>query len=87
MAYNDPHDILSKENDNPTNNEALQDDDVYLKASITNSKPYLGEQVLVTYRIYTRVPVSNLIVKKLSSFQGFWSKSLLDNQKQFKQTT
>jgi uncharacterized membrane protein len=70
-----------------SNNEGVQDDDIYLKASITNSKPYLGEQILVTYKIYTKVPVSNLIVKKLSSFQGFWSKSLLDNKQQYKQTT
>ena len=87
VVKNTKNQKANSSNGSNTNNETLQDDDVYLKASITNSKPYLGEQVLVTYRIYTRVPVSNLIVKKLSSFQGFWSKSLLDNQKQFKQTT
>lgn len=65
----------------------LQDNDVYIKAFISNSKPYIGEQVILTYKIYTRVPVSNLMVKKLSSFQGFWSKSLTENQQQYKQST
>ncbi len=65
----------------------LQDDDVYIRATVSNTKPYIGEQVLLTYRIYTKVPVSNLMVKKLSSFQGFWSKSLLEENKQYQQST
>ncbi|NQU34789.1 MAG: protein BatD [Bacteroidetes bacterium] len=65
----------------------LQDDDVYIKASVSNANPFIGEQVILTYKIYTRVPVSNLMVKKLSSFQGFWSKSLLEENKQYQQDT
>lgn len=65
----------------------LQDDDVYIKATVNNLKPFLGEQVIITYRIYTRVPVSNLMVKKLSSFSGFWSKNLLENKQKYDQTT
>ncbi len=60
----------------------LQDDDVYIKATVSTTKPYLGQQVILTYKIFTKVPVSNLMVKKLSSFQGFWSKSLLDENRQ-----
>ena len=65
----------------------LQDDDVYLRASVSKTKPYLGEEVIVTYRIYTRVGVSSLQMKKASSFQGFWSKNLTDNNTKLKQTT
>jgi len=75
-----------------TNNQSsqsgtLQDDDVYIKAVVSNKSPYLGQQIILTYKIYTRVPVSNLMVKKLSSFQGFWSKSLMDDKRQYQQTT
>ncbi len=70
-----------------SNSGVLQKDDVYIKATISDASPYLGEQVVLTYKIYTRVPVSNLMVKKLSSFEGFWSKSLMDNKSQYKQTT
>lgn len=65
----------------------LHDDDVYVRAFVTTRNPYLGEQIIVTYRIYTRVPISNLMMKKASSFNGFWSKNLTDNNQQLKQTT
>ncbi len=51
--------------------------DVFVKATVNNTHPYLGQQVVVTYRIYTRVPVSNLSINKVASFKGFWSKDLL----------
>jgi uncharacterized membrane protein len=51
--------------------------DVFVQATVNNKNPYLGQQLVVTYRIYTRVPVSNLSIKKVSSFKGFWSKDLL----------
>lgn len=65
----------------------LQDDDVYIKATVSDLSPYLGEQVILTYKIYTKVPVSNLMIKKLSSFEGFWSKSLLEDNQQYRQST
>lgn len=65
----------------------LQDDDVYIKTIVSNSNPYLGEQIIVTNRIYTKVPVSNLSLEKAPSFQGFWSKSLTDENTQLKQST
>ncbi len=74
-------------NSNTGNSGVLQDDDLFIKATISNSNPYIGQQVILTYKIYTKVPVSNLMVKKLSSFQGFWSKGLLDDKQQYKQTS
>jgi len=74
-------------NKKTTNSGILQADDVYIKATVNTKSPYLGQQVILTYKIYTKVPVSNLMVKKLSSFQGFWSKSLLGESQQYKQTT
>jgi len=65
----------------------VKNDDLYIKALISNSHPYLGEQVIVTYRIYTKIQVSDLSVKKLSSFPGFWTKDLMDNNKQLQQST
>lgn len=54
--------------------------DVFVKATVNNPHPYQGQQVVVTYKIYTSVPVSNLTIDKVSSFKGFWSKDLLDNK-------
>lgn len=65
----------------------LQKDDVYIKTIVSNRSPFIGQQVILTYKIYTKVPISNLMVKKLSSLQGFWSKSLMDENRQYQQKT
>jgi hypothetical protein len=62
-------------------------DDIFIKASIDKSKPYQGEQVIITYRIFTTVPVSQINISKISSFPGFWSKSLLNDNEPLKQST
>ncbi|MBC8320827.1 MAG: protein BatD [Bacteroidetes bacterium] len=71
----------------PSETGILQDDDVYIRATVSNNSPFIGQQLILTYKIYTKVPVSNLMVKKLSSFQGFWSKSLLEGNNQYQQKT
>jgi tetratricopeptide (TPR) repeat protein len=70
-----------------SNNGVLQKDDVYIKATISKKNPYLGEQIIITYRIYTKVPVSNLTMKKGAAFRSFWSKDLADKNTQYKQST
>ncbi len=59
--------------------------DVFIKATVNNTHPYLGQQAIVTYRIYTRVPVSNLSINKVASFKGFWSKDLLGDKSTLQQ--
>ena len=63
----------------------LQSTDVYIKAFLSKRNVFIGEKTIVTYRIYTKVPVSNLSVDKLSSFGGFWSVDLLDDNKKLSQ--
>jgi hypothetical protein len=60
--------------------------DIFIKASVDKSKPYQGEQVIVTYKIYTTVPISQINISKISSFPGFWSKSLLNDNDPLKQS-
>jgi len=66
-------------NQQQTTESGIKSDDVYIKAVIDKSNLYLGEEAVVTYRIYTKIPISNLSIDKLSSFNGFWSIDLLDN--------
>jgi len=77
----------SSENSTSSTSGSFNKKDLYIKALVSKRNPYLGEEVIVTYRIYTKIPVSNLSVKKLSSFPGFWTKDLMDNNKQLQQTT
>ncbi len=60
--------------------------DLYVRAFISNPTPYLGEQTIVTYKLFTNIPVSNLDLNKISSFPGFWAKDLLQNKKDLSQT-
>lgn len=61
--------------------------DIFIKASLDKSRPYQGEQIIITYKIYTTVPISQINISKISSFPGFWSKSLLNDNDPLKQST
>ncbi len=61
--------------------EAGNANDLFLKVIPDKRKVVLGEQLIVTYRLYTRIPVVNLNVVKVSSFPGFWMKNLLDTSR------
>ena len=51
-------------------------DNLYLKASVDKTNIYQGEQITVTYKIYTRVSIVNYTISKLPSLTGFWSEDL-----------
>ncbi len=66
---------------------ALGAKDVFLKAFVSKSNPMEGEQVLVDYKIYTRVPIPEYAVTKLPSSVGFWAQDLLEANVKPKQYT
>ncbi len=77
----------SSESNNQNQQQGLTDKDLFLRAIIDKKEVVTGEQVIVTYRIYTRVPVSSVSVTKLSAFPGFWTKDLLSDKDALQQTT
>jgi hypothetical protein len=63
--------------------------DLFVKASVNKSNPYQGEQVIITYKIYTRIPVAEYSITRTPSTAGFWSQDLIkDNTKlnQYRET-
>jgi hypothetical protein len=50
--------------------------DLFVRAEVSNRSPFQSQQVLVTYKLYTRIPVSRYSVERLPSYQGFWSETL-----------
>ncbi len=76
----------SQQQNNATQAE-LQANDIFLKAVVDKKNPYVGEQVMVTYKIYTKVPISQLQVSKQSTFPGFWMKNLMDQNTGLEQQT
>ena len=53
--------------------------DVFLEAMPNKRSAYLGEQIMLTYKIYYNLPISNLSISKAPSYSGFWTKDVTDN--------
>lgn len=51
-------------------------DNLFLKAAVNKATVYQGEQITVTYKIYTRVSVVNYSLTKVPAFTNFWSEDL-----------
>ncbi len=62
-----------------TNDPQVSGKDLFLKVIPSKKSTYVGEQVILTYKLYTRVPVSSLSVEKMPSYAGFWTKDISDN--------
>lgn len=67
----------STDPDNQQQGPDISTKNLFVKASINKTNPYQGEQVIVTYKIYTRVPVSEYSVSKTPSLTGFWTENLI----------
>ncbi len=55
-------------------------DDIFIRAHASNTNPYQGEQVIITYKLFTRIDITNYSIDALPSFQGFWSENLSSGQ-------
>lgn len=53
--------------------------DIFLEAVPSKRKVYLGEQIMLSYRIFYTIPASNLDVIKAPSYSGFWTKDVTGN--------
>lgn len=50
--------------------------DIFIRATASTTQPFQGEQVIVSYNLYTRVSVNQYSIDKLPSYRGFWSETL-----------
>ena len=62
-----------------TNDPQVSGKDLFLKVIPSKKSAYVGEQIVLTYKLYTKVPVSSLSVDKSPSYAGFWTKDISDN--------
>ena len=49
------------------------DDNLFARTSISRSKVYQGEQIIVTHKIYTKLNLRGFQDVKFPSYKGFWS--------------
>lgn len=57
-------------------NENISDKDLFIRAFVSKHDAYIGEEIDVTYRLYTAVQVRQYSISKLPSNKGFWSEEL-----------
>ena len=62
-----------------TNDPQVSGKELFIKALPNKKSAYVGEQVVLTYKLYTKIPVSSLSVEKMPSYAGFWTKDVTDN--------
>lgn len=55
---------------------------IFIRAVIDKSKVYLGEQITLTYKLYTRVGILSNDLDKAPDLNGFWSQDINKNQQQ-----
>lgn len=60
----------------PATSSNIDSKQLFARASISKSNPYQGEQVILTYKIYTQVSLSQYQIDKLPGNKGFWSEDL-----------
>ncbi len=70
-----------------TNTITLDDlkDDLFVRAVVDKRTPIQGEQIVVTYKLYFRINISNPDYTKEPSFKGFWVNDLLKNAQRLPQ--
>jgi len=52
-------------------------ENLFIKAVVDKQRVFKGEQVTVTYKLYTRLDIAaQMSVSKLPSYQGFWAEEL-----------
>ena len=64
---------------NASGGAATNTKDVFLEAVPNKLSTYLGEQIILTYKIYYTIPISNLSISKAPSYSGFWTKDITEN--------
>ncbi|MCS6808233.1 MAG: BatD family protein [Bacteroidota bacterium] len=49
---------------------------VFLKASVNKTSVVRGEQIIATYKLYTRITLTNYTPRKMPALTGFWSQDI-----------
>ncbi len=59
-------------------------DNIFMRVSLNKTRAYVGEPVIATFKIYTRVGVAQAVPTELPKFNGFWQEEIeIKNQKQY----
>lgn len=66
----------NKNNQNNQSDEFDLGNNLFMRTVVSKSKVYVGEQIMVSYKVYTRVNIMDNAATKLPVFNGFWSEDI-----------
>ena len=67
--------VVKQNKKNKTQQKALSDN-LFVKVNVSKRNIVVGEQILVTYKLFTRVDLHNTELSSLPALNGFWAKDL-----------
>ena len=70
-----------------TSDPQVSGKDLFLRCIPSKKSVCVGDQIVLVYKLYTKVPVSSVSVSKMPSYAGFWTKDLSDNSGKLKQSS
>ena len=70
-----------------TSDPQVSGKDLFLRCIPSKKSVCVGDQIVLTYKLYTKVPVSSVSVSKMPSYAGFWTKDISDNSGKLKQSS
>jgi len=71
----------SNQNKTPSSKESINKKQLFLRATANKRKIYQGEQILVTYKLFTRVDLASTDLKNNPALNGFWTEDIKVNNK------
>ena len=74
-----------QQNTSPQPAGEITSKDIFIKAVPNKTNPYQGEQIIVTYKLYTRVPVAEYSITRSPTTAGFWLQDLLKDDRKLNQ--
>ena len=67
---------VEKANTKSENNVLDLSDKVFIKAHINKTKLYQGEQLVVSYKLYSKINLANIDITALPELNGFWKEDV-----------
>ena len=71
----------SNQNKTPSSRKSINKEQLFLNATANKRKIYQGEQILVTYKLFTRVDLASTDLKNNPALNGFWTEDIKVNNK------
>ena len=83
----DPFDMLSPFRRRERTRPAVQEGEVFVTAELSKGSAFVGEQVVLTYRLYTQLQIMGLEFSEQPSLTGFWIEDVeMPQEPQWKET-